>query len=242
MSKVYFLGAGATKADCPQAPLLKDLLGLMLHKDISDCLKAQTKVREFLSKYFFDLKDKDSTQYPLIQDVLSFIDTCLTSESHLKIDKVNFMDVHQAITYLMWFSIKEGVQRGNGSCISALVDKLRNEDTVISTNYDIIPDVAIFEKHKKRNVINYGVKFRRNVEVNQVNEDCLRFADMSIYFDKGITTLLKLHGSYNWLYCPRCNELDIANNVNGCMLKVYPCLRSSLHRSIPADYCFSNFY
>jgi hypothetical protein len=66
----------------------------------------------------------------------------------------------------------------------------------ISLNYDLLIDNAL--QRGSPGELNYAVKFRsispRELAILQT--------------PRTTPTLLKLHGSLNWLYCPTCNELD----------------------------------
>ena len=229
--RVFFLGAGATKADFPDAPSLKDLLGKMLSVDAEEYLAEKGIIRNFLSQYFFDLNGKSDSQYPLIQDVLSFIDAGLLNETYFEIDKKYLIEIRDALIYLMGITIEKGMQVQDKTSILKLVGSLlyNPQDVVISTNYDIVVDNCFLKTFQ--NGMNYGVKFRKGFDTSSGYPDVYLAVPPSIAahsIDTG-ASLLKLHGSFNWLYCPRCDELDISVAQKGAL----ECMSSKV-------YCYNN--
>lgn len=229
MKRVFFLGAGATVADYPGAPLLKNLLGQMLDKDFRAHSDFQTEIKTFFSKYFFDLEDKSYWEYPSIQDVLSFIDTALLSEECL-VGKNYLEHIRNIVVYLMGRSIENGTFIRGGNNTEDLVNQLTPGDTVISTNYDIIADNCFLKRFCN---MNYGVRFRRNVDVWKEDQETrsATLAEPHVYSTDRSALLLKLHGSFNWVYCPRCNELDITATHKGA----FHCMRNDVRCYNP--YC-----
>ncbi len=215
--RIFFLGAGATKADFPNAPTLKDLLGKILSEDSFEYTIAKDKMRNFLHEYFFDLSGKTSEEYPLIQDVLSFIDTSLQNETDLKVNKNDLEDIRRTIIYQMGFTIEKHMQISEDVNMLKLVSRLTPEDVVISTNYDIVADNCFLNKFS--NKMNYGITFRASVDAvnRRPYTDIAGSSRVPIYsFDEG-PSLLKLHGSFNWLYCTRCDELDVTPAQKGAL-------------------------
>ena len=217
--RVFFLGAGATKADFPDAPSLKDLLGKMLSSNANEYLPEKDKIRDFLSQYFFDISDKGDSQYPLIQDILSFIDAGLLNETYFEIDKKYLTEIRNTIIYLMGVTIEKGMQIQDNASILKLIGTLAYspKDVIISTNYDIVVDNCFLMTFQ--NTMNYGVKFRKSIDVKDrwLNSDAAMPSQSIAYSIDTGASLLKLHGSFNWLYCPRCDELDISVTQKGAL-------------------------
>jgi len=228
--RIFFLGAGATIADCPDAPSLKDLLGKMLSDNSTEYSLHKGKIRNFLSQYFFNLGGKDVSRYPLIQDVLSFIDAGLLNETYFNKDEKYLKDIRNAVVYLMSRTIEKGMQRPTGTNICRFVGKLEPTDIIISTNYDIVIDNWFLQTFM--NKMNYGVKFRHSIDAKNknLNTDAARPSEITAHCIDFGTALLKLHGSFNWLYCPRCDELDITPVQKG----VFECMGSAV-------YCYNQF-
>ena len=89
--------------------------------------------------------------------------------------------------------------------------KLPPGDVVITTNYDTNLDAALFE-------LTYADESgmdRRGCDLTDVYLGSSQFRDPYTddyaFSDPAHTVdLLKLHGSFNWLYCPRCHRIFVA--------------------------------
>ena len=67
--------------------------------------------------------------------------------------------------------------------------------------------------------MNYGIKCRCLVDLTKITPRFVRprtIRDFN-YVNCGNNKLLKLHGSLNWLHCPKCNEIDVSVNTNGVL-------------------------
>lgn len=222
--RVFFIGAGATKADFPAAPTLKDILGKILAGNVDEYTIAKNKIKDFLQKYFFDLSQKTDQEYPLIQDVISFIDTSLKSENP-DINRNDFEDIRRTIIYQIGFAIEQNTQVNDSINMWRLTEQLTPEDIVISTNYDIVADNCFLRKFA--NKMNYGITFRAGIDAvnRRPNSDVAAMSTVGIFsFDEG-PSLLKLHGSFNWLFCPRCDELDVTPAQKGALQHGTRCFR-----------------
>jgi hypothetical protein len=117
---------------------------------------------------------------------------------------------------------------------------------IISTNYDIILDNALLSKASS---CNYGVRLRRNINIRAEpgmrpyeDGETWSFQDgLSPYaegrINEGRIPLLKLHGSLNWVYCPRCDEIDITIGHKGAS----ELLRDRTDVLCVNPYCTSNY-
>ena len=89
--------------------------------------------------------------------------------------------------------------------------KLRPGDVVITTNYDTNLDAALFElayadeTGMNRKGSNLTDVYLGSSEFRDPYDDEYAFSDPTHTID-----LLKLHGSFNWLYCPRCHRVFVA--------------------------------
>jgi len=109
------------------------------------------------------------------------------------------------------------------------IQKIKDTDSaIISTNYDILIDSAL----SKIVGLNYGPKVR--ARITGEFDGAGGFRRPGIYlsggaFNEGKIPLLKIHGSLNWLYCSKCDEVDTATD-KGAM------------RTITGDYyCLNKF-
>jgi NAD-dependent SIR2 family protein deacetylase len=89
--------------------------------------------------------------------------------------------------------------------------------SVITTNYDVVVDKLLMAEGLG---VNYGFNVRQVFTGEQLMDDDdarrspeaysrkWRLGNYSGTVNEGKVPLLKVHGSVNWLYCPKCNEVD----------------------------------
>ena len=104
--------------------------------------------------------------------------------------------------------------------------------TLVTTNYDILLDNALFRKELS---YNYGIRLRRRIDL-ETPEGHRPLEDMRILPMEGIQ-LLKLHGSLNWLWCPKCDEIDVTIGEKG----VVQMIEETTGRACINEYCTSNY-
>jgi hypothetical protein len=105
---------------------------------------------------------------------------------------------------------------------------------VISTNYDLVADNMLM---LHLGSCNYGFAVRRVLGDSDLQRDNIGRggvrgeADRTWHFGSATGRAnvgclhIKLHGSLNWLYCPRCDEVDITAGEKGAMWALTPGLR-----------------
>jgi len=226
MATVYFLGAGATKAFRPNAPLNDDLLDLIYNQNYSNTNneidKSVTNVRKFIENIFYKIENHIEKK-PYVGDILSFVDYLL-KEKTFSLKNYSYQDIELIRNDLVYIiahyfkksldeNIKNDATNENDKMIAYFInDILKSNDTIISTNYDLVIDNAL----AKITNINYGVTTRRAINIinNSINQSYYD-TDMTHIMNQSPKELLKINGSLNWLYCPRCDELDITANHKG---------------------------
>jgi len=213
---VYFLGAGASRADFAEIPLMDDLLDEMLR-----CGSAPEILLDFLADLFGPECLRSSVEAPprpRIDDLFTVIDTSLSgrSPSAAGRSREQLMEVRRHLIASIGQSIARSTGAGWGRIATQFARALPERGScIVSTNYDVVMDNALLER-KPRNV-NYGVPVREAVyrsdgfpqgrfdEIHHIKP----MPDSQAIIRSGNIPLLKLNGSLNWLYCPRCDELDI---------------------------------
>lgn len=213
-NRIYFLGAGATKALSSQVPLNDEIIVELYKKGAR---KKYFKVEKEICniKIFLDnIFHKEKEVLPRIEDVLSFIDYNLQRKevASVKYDYEYLANIRNDILKIICEMLKKNLQMFNYPIIDNFVKKLQRNDVVISTNYDIVIDNVLEDIGN----INYGIKLRKAISfsVNAVNDKV--FEEYTKHqINLGKVRLLKLHGSLNWLYCPRCNEIDLTIKDKG---------------------------
>jgi NAD-dependent SIR2 family protein deacetylase len=213
MSKVYFLGAGATKAVKENVPLNKEMVKFIFTK-LNDphVQEYLDQLESFIASFFYS---NDYKNYPAIEDILSLLDYNIFSKniSIKGYDNLKFRQVKNSLVILMARALKDSLQQLDSSLTDIFCSRMNEQVTIISTNYDIVIDNALYSTLES---IRYGVHIRANIypKVHAVENGQVARYDVS-QLNKGRIKLLKLHGSLNWLYCERCNELDITVGEKG---------------------------
>lgn len=224
MKTVYVLGAGfSVDAGAPtQAAILRKAFDIYGQDPGSfDCAKFSI-FKNFLSKQlgFADdqLSDVD------LEDIFTPLDRCLAESSQFRgIGLESIMMVREAVFYVVGRTIqillsqasesKKYIDRfadylTDMSSVRAGVNYKRQDPvSVISTNWDILLDNSIYQS------------IRENEQYNGVVDYCCYISSKDEH-DVTVTPgleklgqggfnvkLLKLHGSLNWLQCPRCARL-----------------------------------
>jgi hypothetical protein len=217
LKTVYFLGAGATRADYPEVPLMGDLL-----HEIIQTGSAHDLLLAFLEDIFGSQchdTDADIALRPRMDDVFTLIDASLSGRAPSPDGKSReeLAEVRRHLIAAIGRVIARTVGVGRGQTATRFARALpEHSSTILSTNYDLVMDGALLERRPTGNV-NYGVSVRDAV-YRQDGQREGRFDEMHHYraipdsqkiIRRGGIPLLKLNGSLNWLYCPRCDELDV---------------------------------
>lgn len=212
---IIILGAGATKA-C-NGPLTDEILpaalnGAMAHDDqrtlVEDREELLSLARDFLSDCFNVILDGHvitKEECPSLPMVLSMLRRSV--ELGLPIGNwqgERLVRARRAIEYAVFAVIEAALRRipADRRFHSTLLEPLyvRNvEPSVISLNYDVIIDNVMFslaDEHQGMFAPDYGVA----IATPKYQEICRHGT---------FGRLLKIHGSLNWLYCPRCQRLDL---------------------------------
>ncbi len=226
MKKVYFLGAGATKADFPGAPLNDALLKEAMDLGSPKVARAREVLMQFLRIFFpgFSLG-----KLPRVEDVLTFLDSNLLNQrfSCKGYGYDEFSRVRAALIYLIGQVFEDKLKKDSKGVTERFVNILGDEDVIVSTNYDIVVDNVLKEN---RHNINYGELIRDRGTFSETytlfgnEETAIRFEKGGAHEDVNVgkVELLKIHGSLNFLYCPKCKEVDITIGQKGilyCMRK-----------------------
>jgi hypothetical protein len=201
MSKTTFLfGAGASSAE--GLPTGNSILTQCFRLFPNDGRIAH--VKKFVRTFF------NYSYPPTFEQVLTPVDVCLSKSEALSSewDYDKLVELRDDLLYSLALTLDK-TSRGSGKThnefISKLFRKSRKDVSFISFNYDIILDNAL-EKLRESNglYVDYGVDFR-NLE------------DWTPPIPGESISLLKLHGSLNWLLCPTCNSIKITPRKKGVL-------------------------
>jgi len=212
----YFLGAGATRADYPSIPLMDELLHEILRSG-----SAESLLKSFLAEIFGPECLRPAAQAqerPRIDDVFTLIDASLSGKAPPPGGKSRevLIEARRHLIASIGRVLAKAIGEDHGRVARKFATSLpEGNTTLISTNYDIVMDNALLERSPKN--VNYGVPVREAVH-RRGDLIAGRFDEIHHYrpipgsqeiIRRGGIPLLKLNGSLNWLYCPRCDELDI---------------------------------
>lgn len=223
-----FLGAGASCSDgAPSQSALfraffvesfKDYYRVAEEPSVLDRIVVlKNSTARFFERFFgFTPNASDETTvYPTFEEVLGIIDLALIrDEAFMGFEgnlsphqgSASLRKARQEFVFLIALILDKTLQNPS-KYHPLLVQKLRDGGLLdrcvfISFNYDILIDNALGSE--QRDVCDYGIEF--------VDYSALR---------PSRATLLKLHGSLNWLYCSVCRTLRFTPGEKGvCRLVV----------------------
>jgi hypothetical protein len=204
---IVLFGAGATKA-CG-GPLTNEILGQAFEPAVRSEIEREYYI-DLLDRFLIEnfhlppqQADRSESDYPALPLLLSLVDTAIDRNQPMgptwTVDLLR--QVRRALQYLVFALLEYKLRRLNHNYYADLLDALdparSAPPTVISLNYDIIIDNAMV-KHSDR-LPDYGCDIITDRYRTQPH----------------LGTLLKIHGSLNWSYCPGCNRLDLGVAQSG---------------------------
>jgi SIR2-like domain len=218
-SIVYILGAGASKAVIPGAPLMDQLLTEALQelKKLKNHPDTRLEWVKKIEKFIDDFYHLNPKTLPNLEDILTQLDDAIGEDRPLSREyDIPFLrtlrkDLVFAICEVLRIKLGFGNDEGR-LLMRSFKEGLGPNDCIISLNYDIIVDNALsLPLHAK--LIDYGLSVRYALD----RPDWPRPIAYNLLErpQQYIPTLYKLHGSLNWLYCPSCQQLDVTIGRKG---------------------------
>jgi len=200
---VLFLGAGATKS----------AKGLLTDEILPELLSAKTRLQaqnpnskvdallKFLAQEFHVNATTPKEQYPGLPLLMSLIDTALDRREvfHGQWNLEAIAQLREAIEFGIFDVLEEALKKAPTNNHYDMLCKLfpgPKQPCVVTTNYDLIADSAMMYVSKSTHgaLPNYHCGI---ANISQIGPE-QRFG-----------TLLKLHGSLNWLLCKTCLRLEL---------------------------------
>jgi len=226
MKTVFILGAGFSKpAKAPiQSEIIQEILklrsGNFYDKDV--IIKSYLDdFEKFLSDELFIHNEKFGDV--ALEDVFTPIDRCIIDGiSFRSLDGKNLVELREKIYSLIIIAIKEKLNSATEHkayvnvfakyLVAQMKPRMINKDhdpvAVISTNWDILLDNSIkraIEQDDHNGVVDYCC-YISSLE----DDDTIKPGLWALGKGKYNVKLLKLHGSLNWLHCPKCQRLFVA--------------------------------
>jgi hypothetical protein len=214
---VLFLGAGATKA--VQGPLTDEILpALYIAKaripPADDPEGRVGKVVAFLETAFNVRQGLAKEQYPSLPLVMSLLDTALGRREDLGQWDLNTLAVLRAGLQLGVFDVLEdALRKFPTNNHYALLDKLFPPGAtpqVITTNYDLVLDSALMYLSQTRQ------------PPGGLPDYYCALANLAVVPPpQRYGSVLKLHGSLNWLFCRTCQRLELGATESTRFLDIF---------------------
>jgi hypothetical protein len=210
---VIFLGAGATKA-CG-GPMTNEILpSIVADRQTDDPAGRLSKLRQFLKDQFHVSPLSPQEAYPGLPLLMSLIDTALDrrQQFHPAWDANSIHEVREAIEFGIFDVLEEKLSKAPTNNHWEILNRVfppPAQPCVISTNYDLIVDTAMMFLSELRLSDGGLPAYHCAISTDFYRSEASRFG-----------TLLKLHGSLNWLYCKTCNRLEIGASESRKYLKV----------------------
>ncbi len=221
------LGAGATKA-CG-GPLTNEILPRAMQSDASGRLAT---LRAFLSDHFglprSGGRDLDFPQLPLL---LSLLDTAIDREQGFggRWTADRLRQVRQQAEYAVFRAIGEALRTEpavgldpHERLFTRIHEQTGRAPVVISLNYDLLADHALIR-----------------MEGGGFPEYAAEIATPGYAEARHWGTLLKIHGSMNWIYCGACHRLEMGIDAEGSTFKIASSLAAQLVKS---SYRLGSYY
>jgi hypothetical protein len=214
---VVFLGAGATKA-C-NGPLTNEILPLIYGR-VKNGAPDLRILATFLEEQFHVGESSPKESFPGLPLLLSLLDTALDRRQAFNTnwDVASISDLRQRVELGIYELLEAQLTSGQTNNHWQLCDSLYpaggEEPCVVSTNYDLIADTALMFLSESRLPPTVGAEgglpdYRCHISTPFYKSQARCFG-----------TLLKLHGSLNWLYCSTCSRLEIGASQAKSYLKV----------------------
>jgi hypothetical protein len=215
---VVFLGAGATKS--VGGPLTNEILPTILAANqsgvapVPDFGGKLPPLKSFLEELFHVTQDMEKESYPGLPLLMSLLDTAIERRQvfHSNWDGAKIAELREAIELGIFDALENALLRAPTNNHWQLLQQIYPKPStpyVISTNYDLVIDAAMMY-----------VSETRLPEGGLPDYHC---AISTAFYASGTPrfgTLLKLHGSLNWLYCKTCHRLELGASESRKFIKI----------------------
>lgn len=220
MSRVFVLGAGASMAFSDAALLNDQLLPKALEHRDDDKVSRIARFIEHTYPVAQSLVLNRDERLPQIEDVLSLLDLAIMEDRPLSQSYriTELRELRRNLVYAICLALKE-IHDNNRDLSRKFTSKLTANDSVICLNYDLIIDNAVLRGEFD---LDYHIPLRNSLNF-------ARSQQLRDIRNQDSRSVFKLHGSLNWLYCPRCQAIDVTPREKGA-LYIY-------EREHPASHC-----
>ena len=228
-SVVYILGAGASKAVIPDAPLMAQLLpeALKIFKQPNYSKghwdRRIRRINDFFNGFYklnldtLEINpDALLKTFPSLEDILTQLDDAIIEGRPLsrKYDVPCLRTLREDLVFAICEVLRKKMDFAKVSgreLMQRFMQGLGPNDSILSLNYDIIVDNALSIPYYPARFVDYGlsVRYALNNSFRPIAYNLLERPPPNT------PPLYKLHGSLNWLYCPSCQQLDVTIGEKG---------------------------
>lgn len=186
--RVFFLGAGFSKAIAPSFPLLRELSEYVsTSMECKNPVIGKTHLPELFEKIPVEIKNN-------VEDLLMYLSSNFPWKDEAKVSADRALFYETVDTISEYFLNNQNIRINNFSLWKGFSNKIASsyEFCFISLNYDVLLEKILYE-----NLLPYFYKFYSY----PILDIRTRFEpDITIKDDTRSTKLIKLHGSANWFY------------------------------------------
>ncbi len=202
---VLFLGAGATKS--VQGPMTDEILPAIFAEKAriatSDPEGRVAQLVQFLQDEFHVSPGLPKEQYPGLPLLMSLLDMALDRRElfDAQWDVSVLAELRVAIELGIFDVLEEALRKFPTNNHFSLLTKLfvaPSQPQIITTNYDLVMDAALMYMSKQQ-----------QDPGGLPNYHCGIANISALGPQEKFGTLLKLHGSLNWLFCRTCQRLEL---------------------------------
>lgn len=250
MKTVYILGAGfSVEAGAPtQVAILREAFSLY---EENPKKFDSTKFDEFTSflREQLNVVDSDFSNIDL-EDIFTPLDRCLAESSQFRgISLDQIMKVRESVFYVVGRTIQLLLNKTTkskdyidhfasyitklSSARAGVAYKVNDPVSVISTNWDILLDNSIYKSLLANKQYDGVVDYCCYISSKDENDTTVVPGLEKLGQGGFNVKLLKLHGSLNWLQCPRCARLYAKFFEKGAM--------HSFEQATSCRHCDRNF-
>ena len=193
---VYFLGAGMSAASDFNLPCLRDFFKGTFKKE------KYPDLCSFIEKHFPDTKLEALN----LEEVVTFLDLSIDEFGRFGNEVTpNLYNARNEFSKLVYDRLSYGPIGDRNWCgkHKRFLEKLNEQDSIITLNYDLILENTLFEVQKFWKPEDSKILHRMYALLESTTR--LFGGDRPTIYEKhkSLGHLLKLHGSINWFYCPR---------------------------------------
>lgn len=244
---VYVLGAGfSIEAGAPsQEKIVSKIFEIHEREPIFFGEKKIAKFKSFLQNTL-NISENYQKTIPL-EDIFTPLDSCIANnisfrnvdvEGLKKSRQLVFELIGLTLQYILQYSNKEYIDIFSKYLVQESKKRLQSKQdfiSIISTNWDILLDNSIYNEISNQGdlgVVDYCCYISSYDKLDNTVKPGLE-----ILGNGGFNTkLLKLHGSLNWLQCPKCQRIYVKFNQKIAMNPFYGINKPRCR------HCDENFY